>query len=74
VEVTNRSITDEAKREAIRAHLLWLGSKFDDENLHHQLITLKYELMAGTDANMADDVKTRANAIQANKVEVKEEL
>jgi hypothetical protein len=73
VEVTNRSITDEAKREAIRAHLVWLASKLDEPNLDHQLLTIKYELMAGTDASMAAEVKARAHAIQANKAEVEEE-
>jgi hypothetical protein len=73
VEVTNRSITDEAKREAIRAHLVWLASKLDDDTLDHQLITLKYELMAGTNPALTDDVKTRAKAIQANKAEVENE-
>jgi hypothetical protein len=74
VEVTNRSITDETKREAIRAHLVWLASKLDDDSLDHQLITLKYELMAGSDPTLANDVKTRAKAIQANKAEVEEEI
>ena len=74
VEVTNRSITDEAKREAIRAHLVWLASKLDDDTLNHQLITLKYEFMAAVDAALAADVKARAQAIQANKTEIKEEL
>jgi hypothetical protein len=74
VEVTNRSIVDEAKRDAIRAHLVWLASKLDDGMLDHQLITLKYELMAGSDAGLAEDVKTRAKAIQANKADVEEEI
>jgi len=73
VEVMNRSITDEAKREAIRAHLVWLASKLDDDTLDHQLITLKYELMAGTSPTLTDDVKARAKAIQANKAEVEDE-
>ncbi len=73
-EVTNRSITDEAKRDAIRAHLVWLAARLDDDNLHHQLITLKYELMAASDPTLAADLKARAQAIQANKVSVEEEL
>lgn len=72
-EVTNRSITDEAKRDAIRAHLIWLAARLDDDNLHHQLITLKYELMAATDATLAADLKARAQVLQANKVSVEEE-
>ena len=74
VEVTNRSITDETKREAIRAHLVWLASKLDDDTLDHQLITLKYDLMAGADPNLADDVKARAKAIQANKADIENEI
>jgi hypothetical protein len=74
VEVTNRSITDESKREAVRAHLVWLASKLDDDTLDHQLITLKYELMAAADPNLASDVKARAQAIQAAKVEIEGEL
>jgi hypothetical protein len=74
VEITNRSITDEAKREGIRAHLVWLASKLDDDTLDHQLITLKYELMAGADPVLADDAKARAKAIQANKAEVENEV
>ncbi len=74
VEVTNRSITDETKREAIRAHLVWLASKLDDDALDHQLITLKYDLLAGSDPTLDDDIKTRAKSIQANKIEVEEEL
>ena len=74
VEVTNRSITDEVKREAIRAHLVWLASKLDDDTLDHQLITLKYELMAGADTALAEDVRTRAKVIQASKAQVEDEL
>jgi hypothetical protein len=73
-EITNRSITDEAKREAIRAHLIWLATKLDDDTLNHQLFTLKYELMASSDAGLAADLKARALAIQASKVSVEEEM
>jgi hypothetical protein len=73
-EITNRSITDEAKREAIRAHLVWLAGRLDDDNLHHQLFTLRYELMAASDPTLAADLKARAQAIQANKFSVEEEL
>lgn len=73
VEVTNRSITDEMKRQAMRAHLVWLASRLDDDSLDHQLITLKYELMAGTNAILTDDIKARAKAIQANRAEVESE-
>ena len=74
VEVINHSITDETKREAIRAHLVWLASKLDDDTLNHQLVTLKYELLAGADPNLVEDVKARAKAIQANKAEVENEI
>lgn len=74
VEITNRSITDEAKREAVRAHLLWLAATLDDDALDHQLVTLKYDLMAATSADLAADIKARAQTIQANKAVVEEEL
>jgi VWFA-related protein len=69
-----KAVNGNAKREAIRAHLVWLASKLDDDALDHQLITLKYELMAGSDPALADDVRTRAKAIQANKAEVEGEM
>jgi hypothetical protein len=74
IEVTNRSITDEMKREAIRAHLLWLASTLDDDSLDHQLVTLKYDLMAGTRAELTAEIKARAQRIEANKAVVEEEL
>ena len=52
---------------------MWLASKLDDDTLDHQLMTLKYELMAREDPNLADDVKLRANAIHANKAEIETE-
>jgi hypothetical protein len=52
---------------------MWLASKLDEPDLDHQLITIKYELMAGTDVNLAADVKARAQIIQANKVEVEKD-
>jgi uncharacterized protein with von Willebrand factor type A (vWA) domain len=73
-EIVNRSITDEEKREALRAHLVWLADKLDEDSLDHQLITIKYELMAATDASLAADFKMRTQAIQANKVDIEEEL
>ena len=73
-EVVNRSITDETKREAIRAHLIWLATKLDDDTLNHQLFTLRYELMASSDVGLAADLKARALAIQAGKVSVEEEM
>jgi hypothetical protein len=42
---------------------VWLASKLDDDTRDHQLITLKYKLMAGADTNPANDVKARAKAI-----------
>ena len=73
MEIVNRSITDEAKRDVIRAHLVWLANKLDEDSLDHQLMTLKYELMAGTDASLTADFKMRAQAIQANKADIEEE-
>lgn len=73
VEFNNRSITDPARREAVRAHIIWLASKLDDDTLDHQLITLKYELMAGTNEKLEAEIQNRARAIEAAKVEVEEE-
>ena len=72
VELTNRSITDEAKRDNIRRHLIWLAGRLDDDALDHQLITLKYDLMAGSDPALTADLENRATAIDA-KVQVREE-
>jgi hypothetical protein len=71
--ITNRSISDEAKREAVRAHLVWLASKLDDDTLNQQLITLKYDLMAETNADLAAELKIRAAAIDASTVAVEDE-
>jgi hypothetical protein len=73
-EIVNRSITDEEKREALRAHLVWLADKLDEDSLDHQLITIKYELMAGTDASLAADFRMRTQTIQANRADIEEEL
>lgn len=73
VELTNRSITDDARREAVRAHLIWLASQLDDDTLDHQLITLKYGLMASTNDDLVAELRNRAEALQANKVDIEEE-
>lgn len=72
VEVTNRSIADEAKRDDMCKHLRWLTAQLENEELDHQLITLKYEVMAGTDAALAAEVEARGNALQA-KVQIRSE-
>ena len=70
MDITNRSIADETQRQAIRAHLLWLASKLDDDVLNHQLLTLKYELLAASDELLEQDLKTRGESIHANKISV----
>lgn len=72
VEVTNRSISDEAKRQDIRAHLRWLTSQLDKDELDHQLISFKYDLMAGSDPDLVAEVTSRANALDA-KVRIRDE-
>jgi hypothetical protein len=37
-------------------------------------MTLKYELMAGADVNFAAELKARAQAIQASKADIEDEL
>lgn len=73
LEVVNKSITDEVKREALRAHLRWLASKLDDDSFSHQLLTLRYELLAGTNEGLAQDFSSRAEGLQASKFSVDEE-
>ncbi len=60
LNITNRSITDEARRDETRKLLLWLASKLDDDSLDHQLVSLKYELNAATSDRFADDLRQRA--------------
>jgi hypothetical protein len=63
--VTNRSITDDAKRENVRKLLLWLASKLDDDSLDHQLVSLKYELNAAASDQLAKDLAQRAAPLGA---------
>jgi hypothetical protein len=70
VELTNRSITDEAKRDDICKHLRWLISQLESDTNDHQLISLKYDMMAATDATLAAEVEGRGNALQA-KVQIR---
>lgn len=65
VELTNRSITDDSRRDAVAGHLRWLASKLDHGELDHQLLSIKYELMAAENADLIDDMKNRAGAIEA---------
>jgi hypothetical protein len=65
LELVNRSITDDTKREEIRALLRWLASKLDDDSLHHQLVTLKYELNAAASDPFAADLSDRASTVGA---------
>jgi hypothetical protein len=65
LDLVNRSITDDAKRDEIRTLLRWLASKLDDEALDHQLVTLKYELNAATSEQFAADLSQRAGALEA---------
>ncbi len=72
IELTNRSITDEAKRDDICKHLRWLISQLENEEIDRQLITLKYDLMAGTDSYLASEIEARGSALQA-KVKIRDE-
>jgi hypothetical protein len=65
LSITNRSITDNAKRDDVRRLLLWLASKFDDDSLDHQLLSLKYELNAASSDQFADDLGQRAASLGA---------
>jgi hypothetical protein len=73
VELPNRSIVDESKREEVAKLLRWLASQLDNDEFDHQLVSLKYEMMIGSNPVLAADVESRANALQA-KIIVREEL
>jgi hypothetical protein len=64
-DITNRSIADPAKREAIRKMLLWISSKLDEDGLDHQLITLRMDLNAATSDDLAQELELRARDIDA---------
>lgn len=70
LDVINRSITDEARRDDLRKHLLWLASKLDDDSLDHQLLTLKYELNAAASETLSEDLRQRAASLDAAKCEI----
>ena len=70
LDILNRSITDDAKRDEVRKLLLWLASKLDDDSLDHQLVTMKYELNAASSEELASDLRQRAKSIDAAKCEV----
>jgi hypothetical protein len=65
LDLVNRSITDDAKRDEVRTLLRWLASKLDDDALDHQLVTLRYELNAATSEQFAADLSQRAGALDA---------
>lgn len=73
LDVVNRSITDEVRRDELRKHLLWLASKLDDDALDHQLLTLRYELNAAASDSLGDDLRQRAAALDAAKCEIEAE-
>ena len=73
LEVANRSIVDETRRQAMRAHLLWLASKLDDDTLDHQLLTLKYELLARAHDALESDFIARGTSIDASRLTVEAE-
>ena len=65
LDLVNRSITDDAKRDEVRTLLRWLASKLDEDALDHQLVTLRYELNAATSEQLATDLSQRAGALDA---------
>jgi hypothetical protein len=65
LDLLNRSITDDAKRDEVRTLLRWLASKLDDDALDHQLVSLRYELNAATSEQFAADLNQRAGALDA---------
>jgi hypothetical protein len=65
LDLVNRSVTDDAKRDEVRTLLRWLASKLDDDALDHQLVTLRYELNSATSEQFATDLSQRAGALDA---------
>jgi hypothetical protein len=65
LDLVNRSITDDSKRDEVRTLLRWLASKLDDDALDHQLVTLRYELNAATSEQFAADLNQRAATLDA---------
>ena len=70
LDLLNRSITDDVKRDEVRALLVWLASKLDDDSLNHQLVTLKWELNAASSAQFAEDLRQRAKSLDAARCEI----
>ena len=70
LDVLNRSITDDVKRDEVRRLLLWLASKLDDDSLDHQLVTLRYELNAASSEQLAEDLRERAKSLDAARCQV----
>lgn len=70
LDVLNRSITDDTRRDDLRKLLLWLASKLDDDSLDHQLVTLKVELNAASSEQLAADLRERAKLVDAARCEV----
>jgi hypothetical protein len=58
------------KRDEVRALLVWLASKLDDDSLNHQLVTLKWELNAASSAQFAEDLRQRAKSLDAARCEI----
>jgi hypothetical protein len=72
VEISNRSITDLTKREEVRNHLRWLIAQLDVDDFRHQLISLKYDLLAGTNATLKEGIEERAQTLDA-KVQIRKD-
>ena len=59
IDLANRSVLDGAKREEVRKMLLWLAGTLDRPDYNPQLVTLKFEMMAGSDEGLKTTLKER---------------
>ncbi len=73
LEVTNRSLADDTTRDQLRSQLMWLADLLERDDIDPQLVTVRYELMAATSDDLAIQIRSRAEIIDANRVQIEEE-
>lgn len=73
LEVTNRSLADDTTRDQLRAQLMWLADLLERDDIDPQLVTVRYELMAATSDDLATQIRSRGEIIDANRVQIEAE-
>ena len=74
IAVRNRSITDPDRRELTRKALLWLVAVLDDPTRGHQLVSLKFDLLAGKDQDFGGDFERRRDSLGLDTVEIEDHV